>query len=107
MFSIQARVSQYLTSSGGTRSVGADWLRRVARAVQRGNGLSHVKVDPAARIANEALDLAFTGADRPPVASFHKRLALRFRDSSTRDAIGIMKDDLFRHGYSVDLLRMD
>ena len=101
------RMSEHLPNSGRTSSVSADGLCCLACAVQRGNGLSHVKVDAAARVAEEALDLALARADRSPEAAFHKGLTLRFRDSSTRDALGIMKDDLFRHGYSVDLLRMD
>ena len=100
-------MSEYLPNSGGTGSVSADGSRCTACAVQCGNGLSHLKVDAAARVADEALDLAFARADRPPEAGSDKRLALRFGDSPTRDALGIVEDDLFRHGYSVDLLRMD
>ena len=100
-------MSEYLPNSGGTGSVSADGSRCTACAVQCGNGLSHLKVDAAARVADEALDLAFARADRPPEAGLDEPVALLCRDGSARDALGIMEDDLFRHGYSVDLLRMD
>lgn len=107
MFPNQTRMSEHLPNSGGTGSVCADGLRCLACAMQCSNGLSHIKVDAAARIANKALDLALARADRLSKACPHERLALCFRDSTTRDALGIVEDDLFRHGYSVDLLRMD
>ena len=100
-------MSEHLPSSGGTYAVGPDGPRCLARAVQRGNGLSHVKVDAAARIADEALDLALARADRPPEAGLDELAALLCRDRSAWDSLGIVEDNLFRHGYSVDLLRMD
>jgi hypothetical protein len=107
VFPNQTWVSKDLTGSGSTRSFCADGLRCLACAVQGGDGLPHIIVDSAARVADEAHYVALACADRLPQASPHQRLALGFRDSPTRDALGIMEDDLFRHEYSIDLLRMD